>query len=69
MSKWIRGKKKGRSVISNDVFSVMTELVLQVGHTQMHCTMWNAADIVQTVSPLGVHESKAGRERLLKIYF
>lgn len=65
----MRPKKKGKSVINNQVFSVITELVLWVGHTQMHWTMWNAADIAQTVSPLGIHESKAGRERLFKIYF
>lgn len=51
-------EKKGKSVIGNQVFSVITELLLWVGHTQMHWAMWNAADIAQTVSPLGVHEIK-----------
>lgn len=50
-------------MISNQEFSVIIELVLWAGHTQMHWTMWNAADIAQTASPLGVHESKAGRKR------
>lgn len=60
---------KGNSVISNQVFSVVTELVLWVGHTQRHWTMWNAADIAQTVSPLSDHGSTARRKRLFKIYF
>lgn len=57
------GEKRGKSVISNQVFLVIIELVLWAGHTQMHWTIWNAADMAQTSSPLGVHESKAGRER------
>lgn len=51
-------ERKGKSVIGNQVFSVITELLLWVGHTQVHWAMWNAADIAQTVSPLGVHEIK-----------
>lgn len=46
-------KKKAKSVSSNQVFSVITELVLWVGHTQMCWTMWSAADIAQIVSSLG----------------
>lgn len=46
-------EKKAKSVSSNQVFSVITELVLWVGHTQMCWTMWSAADIAQIVSSLG----------------